>query len=465
MSSHEFDLITIGAGSGGVAASRYAASKGARVAICEADRVGGTCVIRGCVPKKYFMYAAQFADAFADAAHYGWQVPAVGFDLGRMTAAKNNETQRLETFYRKLLADSGVRTYAGRATVVDGHTVLINGEPLSAERLLIATGGAPSRPASIPGIELAVTSNELLDLTSQPRQLLVLGSGYVAVEFASIFRGFGSAVTLAFRAGMPLRGFDADVRKRLAVAMTERGIELRPEFRPERIERDGDAFVCHGVDGDTINADLVLNALGRTPNSSGFGLEQAGVERHARSGAICVDEYSRSSVASIFAVGDVTDRVNLTPVAIAEGRAFVDTEFGGIKRAVDHKLIASAVFAQPPLAQIGLTEELALQQGHKLEVFEADFRPMRNVMAGRHERSYMKLVVDADNDRILGLHMIGPDAPEIVQSLAVAVTMGARKADFDATMAVHPTAAEEFMLMRKPRRAAGPGSAVPGSIG
>jgi len=465
MSRHDYDLITIGAGSGGVAASRYAASKGARVAICEADRIGGTCVIRGCVPKKYFMYAAQFADAFPDAAHYGWQVPPVAFDLARLTAAKNAETERLEAFYRNLLDESGVRVFAGGASVVDGHSVLINGARLSAERLLIATGGAPSRPASIAGIELAATSTDLLDLTIQPRHLLVLGSGYVAVEFASIFRGFGSAVTLAFRAGMPLRGFDADVRRRLAAAMTERGIELKPEFRPERIERDGDGFVCHGIDGATLRTDAVLNALGRTPNTAGIGLEQAGIALHTRSGAICVDEYSRSNIASIFAIGDVTDRVNLTPVAIAEGRAFVDTEFGGARRAVDHRLLASAVFAQPPVAQIGLSEEMALQQGHKLAVFEADFRPMRNVMAARSERSYMKLVVDAQSDRILGLHMIGSDAPEIVQSLGVAVTMGARKADFDATMAVHPTAAEEFVLMRKPRRPAGPGSAVPGSIG
>jgi glutathione reductase (NADPH) len=465
MARYDYDLITIGGGSGGVAASRYAASKGARVAICEADRVGGTCVIRGCVPKKYFMYAAQFADAFADAGPYGWHVPDASFDLARMTAAKDHETKRLESFYRKLLDESGVRTFSAHADVVDAHTVLVDGNRLSAERLLIATGGSPSRPSTIEGIELALTSTDLLDLTTQPRRLLVLGSGYVAVEFASIFRGFGGEVTLAFRAGMPLRGFDADVRRRLAAAMAERGIALQPEFRPERIERSGDGFVCHSLDGAALEADVVLNALGRAPNTSGFGLAEAGVELHARTGAICVDEYSRSRVPSIFAVGDVTDRVNLTPVAIAEGRAFVDTEFGGTPHAVDHKLIASAVFSQPPVASIGFSEERALQDGHRLDVFEADFRPMRNVLAGRRERSYMKLVVDAESERILGLHMIGNEAPEIVQSLAVAVTMGARKRDFDATMAVHPTAAEEFMLMRKPRRPAGPGSAAPGSIG
>ena len=465
MASHDYDLITIGAGSGGVAASRYAASKGARVAICEADRVGGTCVIRGCVPKKYFMYAARFADAFADAGPYGWHVPDASFDLAHLTAAKNHETQRLEAFYRKMLDESGVRTFAGKARVLDGHTVEVNGEHLSAERLLIATGNAPSRPSGITGIELALTSTELLDLTQLPRRLLVLGSGYVAVEFASIFRGFGSAVTLAFRAGMPLRGFDADLRRRLAGAMAERGIALHPEFRPERIERRGNGYVCTSVDGVELEADAVLNALGRAPNTAGFGLTEAGVELHPRTGAICVDEYSRSRVPSIFAVGDVTDRVNLTPVAIAEGRAFVDSEFGGTPRAVNHAMVASAVFALPPLAAIGASEERALQDGRHLDVFEADFRPMRNVMAARNERSYMKLVVDAESERILGLHMLGNDAPEIVQSLAVAVTMGARKRDFDATMAMHPTAAEEFMLMRKARRAAGPGSAVPGSIG
>ncbi len=450
MSSFEYDLMTIGAGSGGVAASRYAASKGARVAICEADRVGGTCVIRGCVPKKIFMYAAQFADAFADAVGYGWRLPQADFDLARLTAAKDADLVRIEGVYRRMLADSGVRLIAGRATVLDAHTVLINGERLSAQRLLIATGGAPSRPA-IPGIELAMTSNEMLGLTAVPRHLLVLGSGYIAVEFASIFRGFGSAVTQAYRADMPLRGFDADLRRRLGAALSERGIVQQPRFQPIRIERRGDAFVCHAADGRSVEADLVLNALGRRPNTAGLGLEQAGVELRAHTKAVRVDAWSRSSVPSIFAVGDVTDRLNLTPVAIAEGRAFVDSEFGGAPRAVDHRVVASAVFSQPPLAQIGLSEERAVQEGHRIEVFQNDFRPMKNFLAGRSERSYMKLVVDAATERVLGLHMIGADAPEIVQSLAVAVTMGARKRDFDATMPVHPTAAEEFMLMRKPR--------------
>jgi len=451
MSAFDFDLVTIGAGSGGVAASRYAASKGARVAICEAGRVGGTCVIRGCVPKKIFMYGAQFADAFADAAAYGWQASPPQFELSRLTAAKNVETDRLEAAYRRMLAESGVKLLAGHAVLLDPHTVQIDGQRLSAQRLLLATGGSTSKPA-IPGIELAVTSSEMLDLTTLPRRLLVLGSGYIAVEFAGIYRGFGSAVTLAYRADLPLRGFDADLRRRLASAMSERGIEQQTGFQPLRLERVGAEFVCHAADGRQLRADLVLNALGRSPNTANLGLEQAGVALQPKSGAVRVDQYSRSSVPSIFAVGDVTDRVNLTPVAIAEGRAFVDSEFGGRPRAIDHSLIASAVFSQPPLARIGLSEEEATAQGHQLQIFEADFRPMKNTISGRGERSYMKLVVDAASDKVLGLHMIGTDAAEIVQSLAVAITMGASKRDFDATMAVHPTAAEEFMLMRTPRR-------------
>jgi len=451
MPSYDFDLITIGAGSGGVAASRYAASRGARVAICEAGRVGGTCVLRGCVPKKIFLFGAQFADAFADAAGYGWQLPRPGFELSRLTAAKNVETDRLEVIYRKLLADAGVRLLEGHAQLLDAHTVLVNGERLTAQRLLIATGSSPNHPA-IPGIELAVTSNEMLELTTLPPRLLVLGSGYIAAEFAGIYCGFGSAVAMAYRADLPLRGFDADLRRRLATAMTDRGVALHPGFQPQRLERAGGDIICHGADGRQLRADLVLNALGRSPNTAHMGLEQAGVALQAGSGAVRVDAYSRSSAPSVFAVGDVTDRLNLTPVAIAEGRAFVDSEFGGTPRAIDHHTVASAVFSQPPVASIGLSEERALAQGHRVTVFEEDFRPMKNVLAHRAERSYMKLVVDAASDKVLGLHMIGADAPEIVQSLAVAVTMGASKRDFDATMAVHPTAAEDFMLMRKPRR-------------
>lgn len=452
MPTYDFDLITIGAGSGGVAASRYAALKGARVAICEADRFGGTCVIRGCVPKKIFMYGAQFSDAFADAAGYGWELPAPVFNLAQLTAAKNAEIERLEGIYHQMLKDGGVTVFKGRAQLLDAHTVGINGQKkMTAQRLLLATGGSPSQP-DIPGIELAATSNEMLNQTQLPGRLLVLGSGYIAVEFASIYRGFGSDVTMAYRADLPLRGFDPDLRKRLAAGMSGRGIAIQTGFQPVQLERSGAEFICHGADGRSLRADLVLNALGRRPNTAALGLEQAGVDLQPESGAICVDQWSRSSVPSIFAVGDVTNRVNLTPVAIAEGRAFVDTEFGGEPRAVNHDLIASAVFSQPPVACIGPSEERALAQGHRLDVYESDFRPMQHTISGRQERSYMKLLVDADTDKVLGVHMIGADAAEIVQSLAVAVTMGATKHAFDSTMAVHPTAAEEFMLMRKAAR-------------
>ena len=371
--------------------------------------------------------------------------------LFRIVLADDFEVVIGKKFNDSVRAGAGGESLGHVAQLLDAHTVLVNGERLTAQRLLIATGSSPNHPA-IPGIELAVTSNEMLELTTLPPRLLVLGSGYIAAEFAGIYCGFGSAVAMAYRADLPLRGFDADLRRRLATAMTDRGVALHPGFQPQRLERAGGDIICHGADGRQLRADLVLNALGRSPNTAHMGLEQAGVALQAGSGAVRVDAYSRSSAPSVFAVGDVTDRLNLTPVAIAEGRAFVDSEFGGTPRAIDHQTVASAVFSQPPVASIGLSEERALAQGHRVTVFEEDFRPMKNVLAHRAERSYMKLVVDAASDKVLGLHMIGADAPEIVQSLAVAVTMGASKRDFDATMAVHPTAAEEFMLMRKPRR-------------
>ena len=450
MSRFDYDLFTIGAGSGGVAASRRAALHGARVAICEASRVGGTCVIRGCVPKKILMYASQFGEALQDAAAYGWRFGEPGFELPALIAAKNAETGRLEGIYRKMLADGGVTLVEGFGRIVGAHTVEVDGRPITAGRILIATGGAISQPP-IDGIELALDSDQLLDLERQPQHLLVLGAGYIAVEFAGIFRGFGSEVSLAYRADLPLRGFDEDIRRRLAEAMDGRGIGLRPGFEPVRIERRGSGFAAIDGDGREIVADAVVGALGRHPNTSGLGLDAVGVRTREKGGAIEVDRYSRTSVASIFAVGDVTDRANLTPVAIAEGRAFADTEFGDRAQAVDHSLIATAVFSQPQVATIGLSESDALARGHACQVFEAGFRPMKNTISGRQERAYMKVVVDRADDRVLGAHMVGPDAAEIMQTLAIAVTMGARKSDFDRTLAVHPTTAEEFVLLRTPR--------------
>ena len=450
MAQFDFDLITIGAGSGGVAASRRAAAHGAHVAICEDSRVGGTCVIRGCVPKKILMYGSQFAEYLADAPAYGWRGAEARFDLGHLVRAKNAETDRLEGIYRGLIDNGGVTLIEGRGRILDGHTVDIAGRSYSAERILIATGARPTRPP-IEGIELALDSDQLLDLESLPRRLMVLGAGYIAVEFAGIFQGFGSQVTLAFRAELPLRGFDEDLRTRLADAMGARGVDVRAGFAPQSIVRSGDAFVVRATNGDKVEVDAVLAALGRHPNTAGLGLDEVGVDSNSKSGAIVVDRFSRTSVDSIFAVGDVTDRANLTPVAIAEGRAFADNAFDGREIAVDHGLIATAVFSQPPIGTIGLGEAEAIEAGYEVEIFESDFRPMKNTISGRPERAYMKVVVDRASDRVLGAHMIGTDAGEIIQALAVAVTMGATKADLDRTLAVHPTAAEEFVLLRTPR--------------
>ena len=450
MSTYDYDLVTIGAGSGGVAASRSAAALGAKVAICEGDRVGGTCVIRGCVPKKLMMYAAQFADAFADARGYGWSLVPPDFDLAALVQAKNAETARLESIYRNMLSTAGVTLFSGQARLLDAHTVAVGEQQVTAKHILIATGGMPSHPP-IDGLELAISSNELLDLEDQPRRLLVLGAGYIAVEFAGIFAGLGSEVTLAYRADLPLRGFDDDIRTRLATAMADRGITLATGFEPEKLERMPNGIRCHAKDGRVIEADAVLSALGRKPNIDGLGLEAVGIRVNARSGAIEVSPDSRTSVDNIYAVGDVTNRAALTPVAIAEGRAFAESVFGNTPRVVDHRLIATAVFSQPPIGTIGLSEAAAGAAGHRVTVFEADFRPMKHTLAGRGERAYMKLIVDAKDDRVLGAHLIGADSGEIIQALAVAITMGATKADLDRTLAVHPTAAEELVLMRTAR--------------
>ncbi len=447
--ANSWDLIVIGAGSGGVAASRRAAAHGARVLIIEADRVGGTCVIRGCVPKKLMMYAAGFAHAFEEAKGYGWNGVLPEFDMGAWAQAKASEIDRLEAIYRKLLSDSGVTFAAGRAKLLNAQEVQVGEHRFQAPRILVATGGAPASSA-VPGLDQAMTSTEVLDLHELPPSLLVVGGGYIAVEFASILAGLGTQVTLAFRDALPLRGFDADVRQRLAAALQGRGITLASGVGLERLERTERGFHLHRADGSMLSAVAALNATGRVPNVAGLGLEEVGVRIDGR-GAIAVDADSRSSVPGVWAIGDVTNRVNLTPVAIAEGRAFADTEFGHRPARVDHRLVASAVFTDPPIATIGLTEEAAAQLG-PVDVYVSDFRPMKTAFAGGLGRTFMKLVVDGLNDRILGIHMVGTDAPEIVQSLAVALTCGATKRDLDRTVAVHPTAAEEFMLMREPTR-------------
>jgi glutathione reductase (NADPH) len=443
------DLIVIGGGSGGVAGSRRAAAHGAKVAIVEADRFGGTCVIRGCVPKKLMMYAANFAHQFKEAEGFGWSDVQARFEMPRWADAKAREIGRLEHIYDEMLVNAGVEIVRGAGRLVSGHEVDVGGRRLAAPRILVATGGAPSVDA-LPGLATAMTSNEVLDLREVPASLLVIGGGYIAVEFASILAALGSQVTLAYRDSTPLRGFDAELRGRLALALGERGITLACGVALERLERDDAGFALHRADGSVLRAQAALNATGRKPNTAGLGLEAVGVKLNAR-GAIVVDTESRSNVSTIWAVGDVTDRVNLTPVAIAEARAFADTEFDNDPKRVDHRVVASAVFTDPPIGTVGLSEQQAALRG-PVDIYAADFRPMKTAFVGGTQRTFMKLVVDGLDQRVLGVQMIGPEAPEIVQCLAVAVTCGARKRDFDQTIAMHPTLAEEFMLMRAPVR-------------
>jgi len=441
----DFDLITLGAGSGGVAAARRAARLGARVAVVEGRRVGGTCVLRGCVPKKLLMYAAQFGDSWAQARGYGWQLDTPRFDMAHWAAAKAAETARLEAVYHQLLADGDVTLIDGWARLDGPHTVAVGERRLRAPHILVATGASPVRD-SLPGIELCATSDELLDLDTLPAQAGVIGGGYVAVEFASILARLGVAVSLFYRDRLPLRGFDDSLREHAAAALAAAGIRLHPGAAPQRVAAVDGGLALHFADGPAQAFPWVLNATGRRPNTTGLGLAL-----DAR-GAVPVDAAMRTAQPGVYAIGDVTDNKNLTPVAIAEGRALADSLFGPAPRSVDLSRVASAVFMLPPIGSVGPGEAQAVAAGHRLNVFESSFRPMKTAFVGGSERSYLKLLVDADTDRVLAVHMLGTDAPEIVQSLTVALTAGATKADFDRTIAVHPTAAEEFVLMREVTR-------------
>ncbi|HLJ65181.1 MAG TPA: glutathione-disulfide reductase, partial [Stellaceae bacterium] len=443
----DFDMFTIGAGSGGVASSRRAGSHGARVAICEDSRVGGTCVIRGCVPKKLLVYGAQFADAFADAEGFGWHVPPPTHDWASLIAAKDREIDRLEGIYRKLLDTSKVALIEGRGRLIDPHTVEVEERRFTAAHILIAAGGHPELPA-IPGIEHAITSNEALDLPLLPRQVVIVGGGYIAVEFAGIFQALGAAVTLVIRGEALLKGFDEDVRHALGEELRARGITIRAHSQVTSIEKTVSGVRLHLAGGEVLAAGAVLYATGRGPNTRGLGLEESGVRLDAASGAVLVDEWSRSSVPHIFAVGDVTDRMNLTPVAIAEGRALAETLFNRNPMKLDRTNIATAVFSQPPVGTVGLTEAEARARYGVIDIYRARFRPMKHTLSGREERTMMKLVVDRLSDIVLGCHMVGVDAPEIIQGLAVALKCGATKRQFDETVGIHPTAAEEFVTMR-----------------
>lgn len=446
------DLIVIGGGSGGVAAARRAASHGANVLLIERDRLGGTCVIRGCIPKKLMMYASRMGAELQQAQAYGWHISQADFDMARWQDAKTVEIDRLEAIYARLLADSGVQVRAGRASLESASSVRVDGDVLRTDRILIATGGSPAlRP--VPGVEGAATSTDILNLRTVPRRLGILGAGYIALEFATILAGLGSEVSLFYRGDLPLRGFDQSVRERIARSLQAQGIRLHPGVELERVEVRGNTTRL-SASGKVFEFDRVLNAMGRQPNTHGLGLEQLGLKL-ADDGAIPVDAWSETALKGVFAIGDVTNRKNLTPVAIAEGRAFAENAFNGQQLRVDYASVATATFTNPPLASVGLAEHEALAQG-RLRIYEAEFKPMKSAFAGAEARTFMKLIVHDSSDRVLGIHMLGDDAPEIVQSLAVAYAMGAKKSDFDRTVAVHPTVAEEFMLMREPVRVVDP---------
>ena len=447
MPRYDFDLLTIGAGSGGVASSRRAGSYGARVAICEELRVGGTCVLRGCVPKKLLVYGAQFAEAFADAAGFGWTVPPADFDWPKLIAAKDKEIGRLSQIYINMLNNSSVEIINGRAALVDPHTVEVAGRTYTAENILIATGSWPEVP-DIPGIEQVISSNEALDLEALPQRIVIVGGGYIAVEFAGIFSGFGSEVIELIRRPELLYGFDDDIRTALGEEMRLRGVDIRGRTQVARIDKVAGGYIVTTTAGGKIETDLVMYATGRAPNTKGMGLGEIGVGIN-EAGAVIVDEWQRSSVPNIYAIGDVTDRINLTPVAIAEGRAIAETLFNDNPTKMDHANVPSAVFSQPPIGAVGLTEERARAEYGEVDVYMARFKPMKNTLSGREERTLMKLVVDARSDRVLGCHMLGPDAPEIVQGLAIAIKSGATKNMFDQTVGIHPSAAEEFVTMRE----------------
>jgi len=451
MSDCDVDLFVIGGGSGGVRAARIAAGYGARVMLAEEYRVGGTCVIRGCVPKKLFVYASRFAADFEDAAGYGWSVPQATFDWPTLVKNKDAEITRLEGIYRDNLVRAGVEIVDSRAVIEDAHTVRIlkTGARIRARFILVATGGRAVKAPAVPGIEHAITSNEAFHLERLPGRIAVVGGGYIAVEFAGIFAGLGVATTLVHRGEKLLRGFDEDVRDALGRAYARRGITLCLQTGLARIEKAVDGLVVSLTDGRELHVDQVMIATGRMPNTEKLGLEQAGVQL-AANGAIIVDEMSRTSVPSIYAVGDVTDRVNLTPVAIREGHAFADTVFGNRPTRVDHAVVPTAVFSTPEIGTVGLTEADARQRYGNVRIFRTTFRAMKATLSGRDEQVLMKIVVDGETDRVLGVHIVGDGAGEMIQLVGIAVTMGATKADFDRTMAVHPTAAEELVTMRSP---------------
>jgi glutathione reductase (NADPH) len=453
INNYDVDYFVIGGGSGGVRSARIASQLGAKVAITEEFQYGGTCVVRGCVPKKLMVYASHFSEMFEDAQWFGWQVGDCYFSWEKLIQGKNTEISRLSAIYEKNLLAAQVEVYKGHASLIDAHTVLIEGEitkKVTAKYILIATGGRPVLP-QIPGIEFAISSNEVFHLQSQPKQVIIVGAGYIALEFAGIFHGLGSRVTVVHR-GADILGasFDMDLRKHIKEELSNKGIQFRLESEIERIEQNSSSSYTVSFKGNNNRLqqiDLVMFATGRIPNTANLNLDQVGVKQ-TKNGAIEVNTYGQSSVASIYAVGDVSSRVALTPVAIREGNAVAQTLFGKSRMAVDLSQVPSAVFTQPPIGTVGLSEAQALDKFKEIDIYEAHFKPLKNALSGRIEKVFMKLVVDAKTQQVVGAHMIGDEAPEIIQVIAIAIRMGATKEDFDATIAVHPTVAEEFVTMK-----------------
>jgi glutathione reductase (NADPH) len=449
--SFDYDLFVIGAGSGGVRAARIAANHGARVAVAEDSRVGGTCVIRGCVPKKFMVYAARYADEFADAVGYGWTVGEPRFDWTTLVTAKEREITRLEGIYAANLERANVEIIRARASIVGPNEVRLadRAGPVTARYILVATGGHPWVDPDLPGIEHTIVSDAVFDLPERPERMVIVGGGYIAVEFAGVFAALGTETTLIYRGEEILRGFDADVRDHLHKELVKRGVDIVVGDRLTKIEKTPDGLITTGLANRTYEADQILMATGRRANTRNLGLETVGVALGTR-GEVLVDAWNRTNVPSIYAVGDVTDRVNLTPVAIREGHAFADTVFGGKPVLVDHSLIPTAVFATPEVGTVGMTEAEVAASGRAFDVYRSTFRPMRFTIADREERMLMKMLVDAETDAVLGVHLVGPEAAEMIQMVAVALKAGATKAQFDATMALHPTASEELVTMRTP---------------
>ncbi len=451
MAEFDVDLFVIGGGSGGVRAARIAAGHGARVMVAEEYRMGGTCVIRGCVPKKLLVCGSHIRHEIEDAAGFGWTIPSATFDWPTLIANKDKEIARLEAAYTANVEKSGARIVKTRAVFEDAHSLrLATGEAIRSNYVLIATGGAPNHGLAIPGIEHVISSNEAFHLAALPARIVIQGGGYIALEFACIFAGFGSDVTVIYRGDNILRGFDEDVRAHVRAEMEKEGITVLTGCTVSKVDKHGKEFTAHLSNGSSIASDQVMFAIGRHPNVANLGLENAGVAINPKNGGIAVDSFSKTSVPNIYAIGDVTHRLNLTPVAIREGHAFADTVFGKRPVEVDHVNIPTAVFSQPEIGTVGLTEAQARAQFSHVDIYKANFKPLKATMSGRDTRILMKLVVDGESDRVLGCHIVGDAAAEIVQAVAIAVKMKATKADFDATMALHPTAAEELVTMRTP---------------